>query len=294
MFGGPLFFGLAFMAALFMFIFLGAIALYVLESLGYYTLAKKRGLDEAWLAWIPVVNGYLLGELTGDEMWGMKGSKYVLSITPFVLFLLNITGIGMILGVPMMITYLVYYYMCLYRLYKLYKPDSADLYLVTSILFNFMDSIWIFVIRNNEPDLKALAGKPSPQEKMYQEAYKEIPEEKTGEALQAEPYQPYSSVREALDNLDYESTPSIETVYEMPNTQDASISSLSDEEAAEIDERINSLKDSLDMYLNNNEYTSPFSSPVEVQEEEVIQEEKPNIELVFGDTKITSESTDDK
>lgn len=41
--------------------FVIAAAAYILGSLGYYTIAKRRGIDHAWLAWVPVINAWLLG-----------------------------------------------------------------------------------------------------------------------------------------------------------------------------------------------------------------------------------------
>lgn len=37
------------------------VAIYVFTALSLYTIAKRRGIDKAWLAWIPVVNVWVLG-----------------------------------------------------------------------------------------------------------------------------------------------------------------------------------------------------------------------------------------
>ena len=41
----------------------GTIALYVLGALGAYTVAKHRGIQNAWLAWLPVGLSYVYGAL---------------------------------------------------------------------------------------------------------------------------------------------------------------------------------------------------------------------------------------
>lgn len=129
------------------FLVLGAfVGLYVLYSLGLYTLAKNEGLESAWLAWIPVVNRYLIGELTGDETWGMGNSKWVLCLGPFLCALLAPVFIGFILE----LAYIVYYFMTLYKLYEIYADKNKDLYIITSIIFRFLIPVWMFVIRNNE------------------------------------------------------------------------------------------------------------------------------------------------
>ena len=37
------------------------IATYVLSALGLYTIAKRRGLNHPWLAWIPVASAWTVG-----------------------------------------------------------------------------------------------------------------------------------------------------------------------------------------------------------------------------------------
>ena len=38
-----------------------AIVSYVLLAWGLFTIAKRRGINKPWLAWIPVVNVWMLG-----------------------------------------------------------------------------------------------------------------------------------------------------------------------------------------------------------------------------------------
>lgn len=49
------------------------IATYVLTSLALYTLAQRRGLNRPWLAWIPVVNCWILGSLSDQYRYVVKG-----------------------------------------------------------------------------------------------------------------------------------------------------------------------------------------------------------------------------
>ncbi len=50
-----------------------AIAMYVLRSLGIYTIAKRRGINHPWFAWVPVVDGYLLGCISDQFRYVVKG-----------------------------------------------------------------------------------------------------------------------------------------------------------------------------------------------------------------------------
>lgn len=47
---------------------------YVLESIGMYSIAKRRGLNNPWLAWLPVGNLWILG-LIGDKDSEKRGGK---------------------------------------------------------------------------------------------------------------------------------------------------------------------------------------------------------------------------
>ena len=46
------------------FAILGGIALYVLQSLGLYQIAQRRGIKHTWMSWVPVLNTWILGSLS--------------------------------------------------------------------------------------------------------------------------------------------------------------------------------------------------------------------------------------
>ncbi|MGL4283041.1 hypothetical protein [Eubacterium aggregans] len=128
------------------------IVLYVFTALALYTMAKNKGIEYAWLAWIPVANGYVMGEVMDDKV--AIGS----SVIPYAKWILLLGSIvtGLLAMIPYIvwifsILYLVYYYCAIYRLYKLYKPDNAVLYLVLSIIFGITMPFFIFSMRNNTP-----------------------------------------------------------------------------------------------------------------------------------------------
>ncbi len=67
------------------------IANYVLSSLGMYRFAKNRQISDPWMAWIPVVNDYLLGKVT-EKYDESKGMKHRWSKVMLILALVNIAG----------------------------------------------------------------------------------------------------------------------------------------------------------------------------------------------------------
>lgn len=71
------------------------VAFYVVEAIGMYKIAKGRGMTNAFLAWIPVANAYLLGQITDDINLRTRGKHtrqkvalLVLNIATIILLIL--------------------------------------------------------------------------------------------------------------------------------------------------------------------------------------------------------------
>ena len=180
-----------------------SIATYILTSLGLYTIARRRGLQKAWLAWIPVINCWLLGSISDQYQYVVKGEnkskrkwllalsllKAVLTLTVVILVAVvaagaifrgpgfgmrqSITGPIMgILGVVMPlaaahIAYLVIRFMALYDVYRSLDPGNSVLYLVLSILFSVTEPFFLFF--NREKDL----GMPPRKQRIVDAEYVE-------------------------------------------------------------------------------------------------------------------------
>ena len=80
------------------------IATYVLSALGLYTIAKRRGLNHPWLAWIPVASAWIVGSLSDQYRYVVNGENkskrkvlLTLNIITTVLSLVMVAcGIGMV------------------------------------------------------------------------------------------------------------------------------------------------------------------------------------------------------
>lgn len=48
---------------------------YIFQSLGMYTIAKRRGIKNPWMAWIPVCSTYLLGCIADQYQYVAKGKE---------------------------------------------------------------------------------------------------------------------------------------------------------------------------------------------------------------------------
>ena len=184
--------------------FLLGIAGYVLTALGLYTLAKRRGLNRPWLAWVPVINCWILGSLSDQYRYVVKGEikskrKVLLVLNLLstalgtaivavaVAMVVNLTGdvfrgvgeeemfrsvMGPMVGVlglslPMAgiaIAYAVIHFMALYDVYRSMDPVNCVLFTVLSILFGVTEPFFLFFSRN-----KDLGMPPRRQEAVYQE-----------------------------------------------------------------------------------------------------------------------------
>ncbi|WP_296556960.1 DUF4190 domain-containing protein [uncultured Acetobacterium sp.] len=132
---------------------------YIFNSLGLYTMAKNRNIDNPWLAWIPLANRYLMGELINDDVsissWHIPYAKLFLplmglALTAVMVILGFIPYLGAFIGILLSLALSVYYYAAQFWLYSIYDKDHRVLYLVLSIIFPFLGPIFVFIIRNRD------------------------------------------------------------------------------------------------------------------------------------------------
>ena len=69
-----------------------AIVLYVIKSLGLYTIAKRRGIGCAWLAWLPVGCEWITGSIADQYRKVTRGKA---TIRRFIIVAVAIAGIAL-------------------------------------------------------------------------------------------------------------------------------------------------------------------------------------------------------
>jgi hypothetical protein len=130
------------------------IILYVIMALGMQTMAKKLGIENPWIAWIPIVSVYTLGKIAGDQITIFNK---VISRLGLILVIGGICTavIGFIpyLNFLVGIAYAIIYYVALYKVYRIFVEDSATLYLVFSIIINVTAPFFIFFASKRKPNL---------------------------------------------------------------------------------------------------------------------------------------------
>lgn len=144
--------------SVFFIVLLVLLILYLLTSFGLYRMAKRRSIAHAWLAWIPVVHLYILGELLDNHLWGVTGVKWILpcaaviALWMSVLIPVNGTTYTLIYEIYMSVFY-IYLICSYYKLYRLYSNHPV-FYLVLTILFPFFSALFICLLSGRQVDRK--------------------------------------------------------------------------------------------------------------------------------------------
>ena len=168
-----------------------SIAAYILTAMAIYTISRRRGLTNAWLAWIPVANVWLLGSLSDQYQYVVKGQdktkrKWLLilsilkaALVTMVAILAVVAAGSLIAGEPSEIMGLVVAllglvlplcagaialcvirHMALFDIYRSVDPGNAVLYLVLSILFGPTEPFFLFFNREKDQGMPPRKKQP--------------------------------------------------------------------------------------------------------------------------------------
>lgn len=174
-----------------------SVGTYVFQSLSLYTISKRRGIRHPGLAWIPVGNTWILGCISDQFQYVVKGKTrnkrkallvlnilmYIALIVVFVLYFVVLFSMfdfnsyygdevsmnfgalfGMLFALLVMagvsIAVTVIQYIALYDLYTSCDPENNVMYLVLGIFVSITQPIFLFICRNK--DLGMPPRKPEP------------------------------------------------------------------------------------------------------------------------------------
>ncbi len=169
---------------LYIVLFAGVIANYVLTSLSLYTIAKRRLIKKPWLAWIPVASVWTIGSIADDYDAKMGINRkwrvflltlalvfYAIFIIAYVAIILMAFSFAMkaqfeapspqdVMGlfIPMYIGIIVMAifgmaltacnYICMFKIFESTVPQKALKYFLLSLLVPFAYAICLFLSRN--------------------------------------------------------------------------------------------------------------------------------------------------
>ena len=166
------------------------IAAYVLRSIGLYAIAKRRGISNPWLAWIPVAWVWILGSISDQFRYVTKAQVKNKRTTLLVMNLIQMvasTALVVVIGIAfaelvsmgivsadeealmteaMILVFkfmalglvlggialatAIIHYIAMYDLYLSVNPANAVLFLILSIFISITEPFFIFFNRNKD------------------------------------------------------------------------------------------------------------------------------------------------
>ena len=177
-FAGLLVVGLIFMLLI-------GLIFYVFQSMSLYKIAKRRCIRYAWLAWLPVGSAWIVGSVSDQYQYVVKGKnkrrRFILILLSAAVTVLSVAAAALSMDVlagavgemmfgtgcldPVRVSavisvsavecvaataYLVLRYIALYDLYTSCTSRYNVLYLVLGIIFNFLEPFFLFACRNRD------------------------------------------------------------------------------------------------------------------------------------------------
>ena len=163
---------------------------WILRSLSLHSIAKRRGIRHAWLAWVPVGSRWILGSVADQYQHLVQGKgtsrrKIMLILGAMGMALYTvvyglafaqifaelsmlrgeqaltaaaISSIPSLLGTVVGIVTLVFYHICNYDLYRSCRPNGATAFLVLGIIFPVCEPFFYLACRKK--DLGMVVPKP--------------------------------------------------------------------------------------------------------------------------------------
>ena len=164
-----------------------AVAAYVFSALGLYTIARRREIGKAWMAWVPVLNMWILGSISDQYRYVARGEvknkRKVLLVVGILRFaagiaaavklivtvvlafsgvaqgmdgmeLLRLVLSGMVFYIPVLIlgiVALVFRILALYDLFTSCDPANNVLYLILCLIpgiNRITQPLFLFLCRN--------------------------------------------------------------------------------------------------------------------------------------------------
>lgn len=164
-----------------------SIAAYILSSLGLSTVAERRGIRNSWLAWIPFGNMWIIGSLSDQYQYLVKGKiknrrKKLLAlniamVVLYVVILFSAIISTILTGEPSVLIFIaavgffvaavamaVLQYMCYYDFFRSCDKSNGVLYLVLSIVVSVVMPFLVFACRKKDEGMPPRKQPETPAE----------------------------------------------------------------------------------------------------------------------------------
>lgn len=121
-----------------------SIMCYIFQAVALYSMAKRQGIKPAGLAWVPIVNFYLLGKIA-DVIGRAEGRNTHRRVSLLVLhIILSAFSFGLLAYLPMVLDFL-FQFMLYYNYYQPYVGSGSDTFapVIAPALLTFFSAIII-------------------------------------------------------------------------------------------------------------------------------------------------------
>ena len=172
---------------------------YILSSVGLYTIAKRRGIKNPGLAWVPVANYWIIGCISDQYQYVVNGKVHNKRKTLLLLYLIPVAlsfvssivnsvaavvaaGTGSdslaVLGVSLIFSLIqmgvnlagiIVYYIALNDIYHSCSAHNGTVFLVLSIIFPALIPFFFFALRKKD------GGMPPRREPVVNPVYQQSP-----------------------------------------------------------------------------------------------------------------------
>ena len=157
-------------------LFLVGLVLWIIRARSLNDIARRRGIRNAWLAWVPVGCAWVLDSLADQYQHLVCGRvtsrRKTLVLSAFVMFVFYIASVTVVLmtifamipervllfaGMPLIllggtvgIVTLVFHHICNYDLYRSCNPKDATAFLVLGIILVFCEPFFYLACRKKD------------------------------------------------------------------------------------------------------------------------------------------------
>ncbi|NMA31066.1 MAG: hypothetical protein GX941_04580 [Candidatus Methanofastidiosa archaeon] len=143
---------LAFFGAFLGIVLLYGLIAYIVGAMALKRMADKLSIENSWFAFIPIANAYLLGKVAGDKLdlfgYQIENLAFILLGGSAISFVISqVPVIGFLFG----IAFAVVAYATLYKVYMMFVPNSAMLYLILSIVLAIIAPFLMYAASTKDP-----------------------------------------------------------------------------------------------------------------------------------------------
>lgn len=174
-----------------------SILVYVLQALGMYTIANRRGIHHPWLAWVPFGNLWILGSISDQYQYVSQGkvrsrrkllvglqialcAMLVAMVVVLVIAVVQMAIAGgnydiamtgglalayVLILVAMLVVAIVlsvFEYICFYNLYASCDPNNKTTYILLSIFIGVTLPFLVFICRKKDLGMPPRKPEPAP------------------------------------------------------------------------------------------------------------------------------------